>query len=92
MPTMRELEFLQLHPLLQFESEGGRLAPGELLAAYPPFFTQQAGEAVSLNAIAADERRRFLADVARQIRNVPDGGTIRFEVAGEYTRRRVSRG
>jgi hypothetical protein len=84
------LEFLQMQPLLRFEAEGGRLVPGELLAAYPPFFAQQAGEGVSLRAISADERRRFLADIANQIRHLPDGSTIRFEVARESTSRRTS--
>src|ERR1022692_4903684 len=30
-------EHLGLHPLLQFQREGGHLQPGQLLAAYPPF-------------------------------------------------------
>ena len=83
------LEFLQMHPLLQFESEGGHLAPGELLAAYPPFFVQQAGEGVSLRAIATEERRRFLADVSDQVRDVPDGGFVKFEVVRGSTSRRT---
>jgi hypothetical protein len=83
------LEFLQMHPLLQYESEGGRLAPGELLAAYPPFFVQQAAEGVSLRAISTEERRRFLADVARQVRDVPDGAFIQFEVVRGSTSRRT---
>jgi hypothetical protein len=83
------VEFLRLNPLLQFESEGGRLVPGELLAAYPPFFAQQSGEGVNLRAVSAGERRRFLADIANQIRDVPDGSTIRFDVAGESTSRRT---
>ena len=77
------IDLLQMQPLFRFENDGGRLAPGELLAAYPPFFAQQAGEGVSLRAISADERRRFLADIANQIRNLPDGSTIRFEVKRE---------
>jgi hypothetical protein len=35
---------------------------------------------VHLAAISADERRGFLADFAAQIRDVPDGGEIRFRI------------
>ena len=74
------LEVLQMHPLLQFQNEGGALLPGELLSAYPPFFAVQSGERVSLRAIPSIDRRSFLADVAAQVRDVPDGGWVRFEV------------
>src|SRR5579883_2134955 len=33
-------EYLGLHPLLQFQAEGGSLKPGELLASWPPFCTE----------------------------------------------------
>jgi len=74
------VEFLQMQPLLQFQGDGGHLEPGQLLAAYPPFCLQGQGERVSLRAICAEERRGFLADVASQIRDVPDGGVVQFEV------------
>jgi hypothetical protein len=73
------VEFLSLHPLLQFENEGGKLEPGQLLSAMPPFCLAESGEGVSLRAISGDDRRRFLADLARQIRDVPDGGKIVFK-------------
>jgi hypothetical protein len=69
--------FLSLEPLLQFERDGGALEPGQLLAAYPPFCTKQAADGgVHLAAIPTDERRRFLAEFASQIRDVLDGGEI----------------
>ena len=74
------IEFLSLQPLLQFQRDGGALEPGQLLAAYPPFCTEQSADGVHLAAIPADERRRFLADLAAQIHDVPDGGVIRFEL------------
>ena len=74
------VEFLQMHPLLQFQAEGGRLTPGQLLAAYPPFFIQEASQGVTLRAISTEDRRSFLADMAKQVRDVPDGATVQFEV------------
>ena len=71
---------LSLHPLLQFQSEGGSLVPGELLAAYPPFCTKEAAEGVTLAAVPAQERRRFLAHMAAALRDVPEGGHIKFEI------------
>jgi hypothetical protein len=72
--------FLPLEPLLQFQRDGSALEPGQLLAAYPPFCTEQPADGVHLAAIPADERRRFLADFAAQIRDVPDGGYIVFKL------------
>jgi hypothetical protein len=74
--------FLSLHPLLQFQEEGKHLAPGQLLSAYPPFCTTESADGVSLTAVPADERRRFLADLAAQIRGAADGGGVEFRVGG----------
>lgn len=69
-------EHLGLHPLLQFQREGGHLLPGQLLAAYPPFCLEESEDGVKLRAIESGERRRFLADFAKQIRDLPDGAKI----------------
>jgi hypothetical protein len=74
------VEFLSLHPLLQFQQDGGNLEPGQLLAAFPPFCTKESADGVSLAAITAEERRRFLANLAAQLRDVPDGDKIDFRV------------
>lgn len=70
-------EFLQLHPLVQFQRDGGRLEPGQLLAAYPPFITKEAANGVSLRAISSAERIAFLADMARQLATLSDGQQFR---------------
>ena len=59
---------LSLEPLAQFYHEGGTLEPGQLLNVYPPFCTEEAKAGVSLKAVPALERLRFLADFSRQIR------------------------
>jgi hypothetical protein len=69
-------EHLGLHPLLQFQRDGGHLQPGQLLAAYPPFCLEEAEDGVTLRALPAEERRRFLAEFAKQIRDLPDGAKI----------------
>ncbi|MDQ3816354.1 MAG: SMI1/KNR4 family protein [Acidobacteriota bacterium] len=61
------VEFLSLHPLLQFMSEGGELRPGQLLSVYPPFITEESAGGVSLRAISMFDRIGFLADFARQV-------------------------
>lgn len=68
-------EFLELGPLHEFRSEGGVLEPGELLSAYPPFVFKESANGVQLKAIPNGERRRFLADLARQIQDLPDGAS-----------------
>jgi hypothetical protein len=74
------VEYLSLHPLLQFQREGGRLEPGQLLAAFPPFCIKESADGVSLRAIAVDDRRQFLAYLAAQLRDVPEGGQIDFRL------------
>jgi hypothetical protein len=73
-------EELGLQPLMQFQQDGGTLQPGQLLAAYPPFCTEEAEDGISVSAVSSDERHRFLADFAAQIRDVPDGGNIDIEL------------
>jgi len=75
------VEFLQLHPLIQFQREGGRLQPGQLLSAYPPFVTAEAASGVALSAISADERLRFLSDFSRQFASIPEGQQFRIVVS-----------
>jgi hypothetical protein len=74
--------YLSLNPLLQYHREGGRLEPGQLLSVYPPFCTAEAAEGVILAAVPAAERRRFLADLAAQLRGIPDGGRIELRADG----------
>ena len=73
-------EVLGLHWLTQYRSEGGNLEPGQLLSVYPPFCTAESAKGVSLRAIPALERIRFLGDFAAQIRRLPEGSEIRLRV------------
>jgi hypothetical protein len=59
------VEFLSLQPLRKFIAEGGRLKPGQLLTAYPPFIMAEAAHGVSLKAISMLEQISFLADFAK---------------------------
>jgi hypothetical protein len=74
------VEFLALEPLMQFLSEGEELKPGQLLSVYPPFITEESANGVSLRAISMFERIGFLADFARQISGIPDGGKLEIKV------------
>jgi hypothetical protein len=73
------IEFLNLSHLERFRNEGGVLLPGQLLSVYPPFVTTEGGHP-SLKPIPALERRAALADLARQISNIPDGQRIKIVV------------
>jgi len=74
------VEFLSLQPLVQYKNEGGRIGPGQLLSVYPPFCYAESATGVSLKAIPALERIRFLADFAAQIGSVPDHAKVRLVV------------
>jgi hypothetical protein len=74
------VEFLALEPLVQFEEDGEKLEPGQLLSCYPPLCTAEAAEGVTLSAVPAAERHEFLADFAAKVREMPDGGTLDMDV------------
>jgi hypothetical protein len=74
------VEFLGMHPLIQFTRDGGTLEPGQLLLAYPPFCTVEAGSGVHLTAVPAQELLEFHADLSAQMSDLPHGGKIRVRV------------
>jgi hypothetical protein len=78
--TKQPVEFLSLQPLVKFAAEGGTIQPGQLLSVIPPFCTAESANGVSLKAISALERIRFLADFANQIRDVAEGDKIQIVV------------
>lgn len=67
---------LGLEPLVAFLREGQKLEPGQLLSAFPPFCVEEAKNGVTLKAVSRAERLAFLAGLARQLKDVPDGGHI----------------
>jgi hypothetical protein len=73
-------EFLSLQLLERFRSDGGSLEPGQLINVYPPLCTAESASGVSLKAIRAPQRIRFLADFAAQIGGLSDGSKIRIIV------------
>lgn len=73
------ITFLAMHPLIQFEMEGGSLEPGELLSAYPPFCLNQTGE-VNLKKMSATERINELSTLSKKIRGMQDGDEVQFIV------------
>ncbi len=84
--------FLSMNPLVRFCRDGGTLEPGQLLSAIPPFCTKESGgRKVSLRAVSAGERRRFLADLSRQIQDVADGDWIEFKVVNRKPRNSIRR-
>jgi hypothetical protein len=74
------VESLGLEPLLQFQKDGGKLEPGQLLAAYPPFCTEEAEDGVTVSAMSSEERHRFLAEFAAKLRDLPDGEQLDIQV------------
>ena len=71
---------LHLEPLLEFQEHGHTLAPGELLAVFPPMCTKQAGAGVSFSAVSDSERRMFLARFAEFVSSLPEGSEIDFKL------------
>jgi len=70
---------LNLEPLLAFLEAGHHLEPGQLLSVFPPFILTASEGGVTLKAVPAVERLLFLADLARQLHDLPDGAEITFK-------------
>ncbi len=75
------LGFLDVQPLSTFLDEGGRLAPGQLIQAEPPFSLQDSNQPTRLSAVPARERLLALSALGRQMTLIPDAGL--FELLGE---------
>ena len=74
------LDYLALHPLVQFHREQGRyLHPGELLSAVPLFCMAESGARVHLEAVPSQKWVSFLAYVADQLAKLPNGTKVRFK-------------
>jgi len=76
-------EFLALGPLREFQDQGGDLEPGQLLSVIPPFVFKESAAGVSYRAVPVLDRLRFLSQLACELRDVPDGGTVVFTRSGE---------
>lgn len=72
--------FLDLAPLQQFVREGGRLAPGQLLSASPPFITKDATKGVFLKPVPVADRLGFLAQLAKSVSGRSDGQVFSFQI------------
>ena len=75
------VEFLGLQPLLNFQEQGGALAPGQLLSVYPPFVIATESPQRSYRAVAASDLVRMLAQFVRETRELPDGTRVRIKVS-----------
>jgi hypothetical protein len=67
-------EFLFMEPLRQVIEAGGRLLPGQLLHAHPPYCSLEAEQGVSLRPVFGETLLAYHADLARKISLAgPDG-------------------
>lgn len=73
------IDALNLEPLEEFWGQGGALEPGQLLSVMPPFVLSKPDTKYSYRAVSALDRLRFLADFAKQIRDLPDGANISIQ-------------
>ncbi len=64
------VDYLEMQPLLQFQTDGNTLDPGSVLHAVPPFCTEQSENGVHLGAIPIHEAMLVLPDMARVVSNL----------------------
>lgn len=74
------VNYLYLEPLLQFQSEGGKLEPGQLLNILPPFIMKESEDGVSMQAISLFDQIKFLSDFSSQIAGARDGTEVTMKV------------
>jgi hypothetical protein len=76
------VQTLGMQPLVGFLRQGNRLEPGEVLHAYPPFFTKEAAKGVSLNAVPVFQAIQYLSELARQVASMRSGEPFRITAIG----------
>lgn len=74
------VDYLHLAPLEAFRAEGGMLEPGQLLSVYPPYCVDCGDNRRSYRATAAADRLAFLSSLAAQLRDLPDGTVVQFDI------------
>ncbi len=74
------IDYLEMQPLLQFQTDGNNLIPGKVLHAVPPFCTEQSENGVHLGAIPITEALLVLPDMAKVISNLKEGEAFDIEV------------
>lgn len=57
-----------------------RVEPGQLMLAYPPFCLEGPASKSTLSAVSTLEVIAFHANIARQLKDVPEGAKIEFKV------------
>ena len=61
-------------------SRGLNRPPGTDLAEYPPFVFKESEQGVSVRAIPSHENRTLGAMIMWQLRDLPDGASVKFEI------------
>jgi hypothetical protein len=69
-------EFLFMEPLRQVIEEGGRLLPGQLLHAHPPYCSLEAEQGVALRPVFGETLLAYHADLSLKVSAAGDGGRI----------------
>ena len=60
----------------------GELQPGQLSLAYPPFCVEESEQNVASSKVPALEAIAFHANLAQQLRDVPEGAKVKFNIEG----------
>ncbi len=74
------VEYLELHLLARFSEQIGMLEPGQLVHTIPPLCMTREQNKLALKAAPAANTISFLANLARQIENVPEGAEVNLKL------------
>jgi hypothetical protein len=73
------LDALGMEPLRAFQQRGGVLQPGQLLSLFPPMCIETAQQKPRVQPQTVAARLAWLADLYRQIKNLPDGQHLQLK-------------
>jgi hypothetical protein len=73
------LDALGMEPLRAFQQRGGVLQPGQLLSLFPPLCIETAQQKPRVQPQNVAARLAWLADLYRQIKNLPDGQHLQLK-------------
>lgn len=75
------IDFLSMHPLLQYQSENqSYLEPGQVLHAYPPYCTAEAEHGVHLAPVPVADAIAYLTHLSSCLRNLKEGEVFNIKI------------
>lgn len=84
--TEKPVENLGMEPLQQFMDDGNICEPGRVLSEYPFYCFDESKNGVTLSSVSSMEKRTFLADLYKQLKDVEPHSKVDIKVVNPFNK------